>query len=634
MFMMKLRNKVNRLAILMTATLAVLLSVAVTVLVQNYAENQARKEGRIVVGMAKAGLLHSMHESLAASDDSAHVRNEIDLLFRAFAAVPGLLEMRSLRGEAVSRQYGVVEDRGKIEDVERTMLETGKPSEEVEVNGDGIKVFHSNDPLIASSSGPMNCLKCHDAREGEVLGGLSVQMDLSYAEKEASTAVFELVVVLLLIGGLIALLIRRAFLPMVDVISQMTDTFAKARRGDFSQRIECNSDGDEIAEISQSTNHLMESLDEHIGAIAHDVEGLTGKTFMDVNMQPMQHMASVVHNLTSAVRFKETIEADRNLEEIYSHFHRMLLSEFKLDKFVLYEVSSKTNKSLPVVSVGLPDGVDSWCSADVQSDAQACRAKRTVRIVDSRKDSGICAPFCADCKQSCEAFRHICLPVLNSEGDGVILQIIFDQQQEVEVEKKVALLEYYLHVAAPEIEAKRLMHSLKETSLRDALTGMYNRRFLEDFSNSLEANISRRSSSLGVLMCDIDLFKLVNDKRGHASGDKVLIEVASILNNAVRMSDLIVRYGGEEIVVLLMDADEQRSLEVAERIRSDIESYLMKDSQGSFSITMSIGVSMYPDNGSGLADCISFADTALYKAKESGRNRIVRYIGGDLLPAK
>ena len=178
------------------------------------------------------------------------------------------------------------------------------------------------------------------------------------------------------------------------------------------------------------------------------------------------------------------------------------------------------------------------------------------------------------------------------------------------------------------------MHSLKETSLRDALTGMYNRRFLEDFSNSLEANISRRSSSLGVLMCDIDLFKLVNDKRGHASGDKVLIEVASILNNAVRMSDLIVRYGGEEIVVLLMDADEQRSLEVAERIRSDIESYLMKDSQGSFSITMSIGVSMYPDNGSGLADCISFADTALYKAKESGRNRIVRYIGGDLLPAK
>jgi len=630
---MKLRNKVNRLAILMTLTLGFLLSVAVMVLIQNYAEHQARKEGRIVVGMAKAGLLHSMHESLTASDDSAHVRNEIDVLFREFAAVPGLLEIRSLRGEAVSRQYGVVEGRGEIEEIERTMLETGKSSEEVEVNEDGIKVFHYNGPLIASSVGAMNCLKCHDARGGEVLGGLSVQMDLSYAEDAIFAAITQLVLLLILTSALFTVAIRRTFMPMVDTMRQMSKAFEKAERGDFSQRIECTSD-DEIGEISQSTNHLMRSLDENIGAIAHDVEGLTGRTFMDANMEPMQHMASVVHNLTSAVRFKETIEADRDLEEIYGHFQRILSSEFKLDKFVLYEVFSHTNKSVPVVSVGLPDGVDGWCSADVQSDAQACRAKRTVRIVDSRKDSGICAPFCADCKQSCEALRHICLPVLNSEGDGVVLQIVFDQGEESEIEKKVSLLEYYLRVAAPEIEAKRLMRSLKETSLRDALTGMYNRRFLEEFSSSLEASISRRRSSIGVLMCDIDLFKQVNDNRGHASGDKVLIETANILKDAVRASDLIVRYGGEEVVVLLIDADEQRSIEVAERIRSNIESHLMKDSQGSFSITMSIGVSMYPDNESGLPECISFADTALYKAKESGRNRVIRYVNGELLPTK
>ena len=83
-------------------------------------------------------------------------------------------------------------------------------------------------------------------------------------------------------------------------------------------------------------------------------------------------------------------------------------------------------------------------------------------------------------------------------------------------------------------------------------------------------------------MCDIDLFKQVNDQRGHASGDQVLIETAAILKEAVRASDLIVRYGGEEIVILLMDADQIRSKEVAERIRSNIETFEMKDAQGNF----------------------------------------------------
>ncbi|MDX8407075.1 MAG: GGDEF domain-containing protein, partial [Mariprofundaceae bacterium] len=171
----------------------------------------------------------------------------------------------------------------------------------------------------------------------------------------------------------------------------------------------------------------------------------------------------------------------------------------------------------------------------------------------------------------------------------------------------------------------RLMRSLKETTLRDPMTGMYNRRFMDDFSHSLESSIARRKSSMGVLMCDIDLFKLVNDKRGHASGDKVLIQTAKIFKDAVRASDLVIRYGGEEIIALLMDADETRSLEVAERIRSSIEEHVMRDEMGEFNITISIGVAMYPDNGSELDECIHHADTALYEAKETGRNKVVRF---------
>ena len=131
---------------------------------------------------------------------------------------------------------------------------------------------------------------------------------------------------------------------------------------------------------------------------------------------------------------------------------------------------------------------------------------------------------------------------------------------------------------------------------------------------------------MGVLMCEIDLFKQVNDKRGHASGDQVLIKAARIFKDAVRASDLVVRYGGEEVVVLLMDADAVRALEVAERIRGTLEAYPMRDGQGEFHVTLSIGVAMYPEHGPELPECIHHADEALYQAKENGRNRVVRFM--------
>ncbi|GAV19336.1 two-component system, cell cycle response regulator [Mariprofundus micogutta] len=619
---MKLKAKVNRLTIFATVVLAVLVSSVVSVLIRDYAEEQARNEGLIVVEMAKIGLLHSMQEGVAFANDKEHVRNEINLMFQEFASLPELIEMRALRGESVTRQYGQVAGRGEIEEVERQMLASGEASETIEINERGIKVFHYNGPLIASSRNRLNCMTCHDAAEGEVLGGLSVQVDLTKAENAISSAIYQLVALLLLVGVLFAFALRKLFMPMVMVINQITGAFHRAHNGDFTHRINYRSD-DEIGSIADATNELMESLSENVGAIARDVEALTGRGNQGTNVKPMQHMANVVHNLTTAVRFKEEIEADRDLDEVYAHIQRVLVNDFDIDKFTMYEVSSQRNSSIPVLSAGLPEGFDSWCSKEVQGDADACRAKRSVRTVDSRSDSEICLPFCADCKESCATLRHICLPVLNSEGDGVTLQLVFDLDQQGEIEKKVSLLQYYLRVAAPEIEAKRLMRSLKETALRDALTNMYNRRFLEDYANSMESSVTRRGSTVGVLMCDIDLFKQVNDKRGHASGDMVLVETASILVETLRASDLVVRYGGEEIVVLLMDTDDQRSMEVAERIRSNIESYVMRDEQGSFGITMSIGLSMYPENGSTLNECIKNADSALYKAKETGRNRVI-----------
>ncbi|MDX8404302.1 MAG: GGDEF domain-containing protein, partial [Mariprofundaceae bacterium] len=184
---------------------------------------------------------------------------------------------------------------------------------------------------------------------------------------------------------------------------------------------------------------------------------------------------------------------------------------------------------------------------------------------------------------------------------------------------------YYLRVAAPEIETKRLTRRLKETTLRDALTGMYNRRFLDEFTSNLESSVDRSKSSLGVMMCDIDYFKKVNDERGHASGDMVLAEIPGFFHEIVRGNDLVIRYGGEEIVVILMNSDGKHTVEVAERIRKRIESHTMKDGNGSFSITISIGVNLYDGEHGSLSSAIQQADEALYRAKDSGRNRVILF---------
>ncbi|MDX8407345.1 MAG: hypothetical protein R8L58_03055, partial [Mariprofundaceae bacterium] len=297
---MKLRSKVNYLSLVMTLVLAVFLAAGVNVLIGKYSEDQARKQGHVVVAMAKIGLLHTMHESIAFSNDEKHVRNEIDLLFNGFAAIPELLEMRALRGEAVVRQYGKSIGRGAIEPLEQLMLDSGQPSEHIGPNEDGIKVFHYNGALIATSTGSQNCLSCHDVAEGTVLGGLSVQVDISDAEAAISKAIYQLIALLLLLGILFALGLRRIFLPMLDVVGQVRAAFMRASVGDFSHRVNYAAD-DEIGEVAQSTNTLMQSLDEHVGAIARDVEGLTGSVASHSNEQPMQHMASVVHNLTAAV---------------------------------------------------------------------------------------------------------------------------------------------------------------------------------------------------------------------------------------------------------------------------------------------------------------------------------------------
>jgi diguanylate cyclase (GGDEF)-like protein len=171
---------------------------------------------------------------------------------------------------------------------------------------------------------------------------------------------------------------------------------------------------------------------------------------------------------------------------------------------------------------------------------------------------------------------------------------------------------------------------LKYIGLTDALTGVYNRRYMDRRLLEEIARARRQGYRLSCMYIDVDHFKQVNDSHGHQAGDDVLREVASRIRAELRMSDALGRFGGEEFVVLLIDADLDSAGMVAQRIRAGIadQPFLVPDG-GMLSVSVSIGVATLGDAGRELAiegvaqQLIARADEALYEAKEAGRNRVV-----------
>ncbi|MDR3491069.1 MAG: sensor domain-containing diguanylate cyclase [Gammaproteobacteria bacterium] len=171
-----------------------------------------------------------------------------------------------------------------------------------------------------------------------------------------------------------------------------------------------------------------------------------------------------------------------------------------------------------------------------------------------------------------------------------------------------------------------LKKTLLEQSIRDSLTGLYNRRYLEEWLDKELKVAARMKASCGIMMVDIDFFKNVNDNFGHEAGDVVLKSFASLFEKFIRPSDLVCRYGGEEFVIAMPSISLDIALRRAEELRNRAQMMKIEyDGKILDPITISIGVSMYPHHGLQLQDLIAASDTALYQAKNSGRNNVIAY---------
>jgi len=178
---------------------------------------------------------------------------------------------------------------------------------------------------------------------------------------------------------------------------------------------------------------------------------------------------------------------------------------------------------------------------------------------------------------------------------------------------------------ALEIKKVLLYEIVERLAITDSLTDLYVRRyFIERVGEELQRS-RRYKFNLAFLMADIDNFKRCNDRYGHLVGDMILKKISAIIKESVREIDLVARYGGEEFAIMLPETSAEQAGVAAERIRKKIEDNALKAYDEKLQITVSIGMSVYPEDSQDVNELIEKADLALYAAKKSGKNIVCKY---------
>ncbi len=220
--------------------------------------------------------------------------------------------------------------------------------------------------------------------------------------------------------------------------------------------------------------------------------------------------------------------------------------------------------------------------------------------------------------------------LVTEEGDRIKVSFALDISMQKEAQSQLINAHVQLSHQTKALEAAK--EELREQANHDYLTGLYNRRYFQQISQDLINIAKRDASKISVIMLDIDRFKMVNDTYGHRAGDLVLKHLASTLTEHTRNSDIIARLGGEEFAILLLNSDEKSGAVIAEKLRITIESQPVAiDNETDIFFTVSLGVSSVDvENDVNIDTALNGSDTALYKAKASGRNKVI--VHSSILP--
>jgi diguanylate cyclase (GGDEF)-like protein/PAS domain S-box-containing protein len=270
---------------------------------------------------------------------------------------------------------------------------------------------------------------------------------------------------------------------------------------------------------------------------------------------------------------------------------------------------------------GLVEVVSSWGTppGDRTFGHEACWALRRGRphLVQG-SDPG---PQCRHMPAT-QGVAYLCVPMM-AYGEAVGLLTLSLPASEAVSEPQRRLATTVAEHIALALANLKLQESLRRQSIRDPLTGLFNRRYMEESLEREMRRAGRARHPVGVIMLDLDHFKPFNDTHGHEVGDALLREVGAVLQRSIRGEDIACRYGGEEFILILPEASLRDAAQRAQQIRDAIRAISMvHDTRPVGPVTVSLGVAIFPEDGRSAVSVLRAADAALYRAKAEGRNRV------------
>jgi diguanylate cyclase (GGDEF)-like protein len=436
--------------------------------------------------------------------------------------------------------------------------------------------------------------------------------------EKALKAAYEQTILIVLLGVaatfVLAAVISRS---VIGPIQKLRDAALQFGQGHMDTRIPVHSN-DELGELAASFNVMADNLTKFMWERRHAQDELS---------KANEGLKNSIGELESRNREAGTL----------SEMADLLHSCFTLEE-ASGVIASSARKLFPgfsgavvvfSASRNVLEAIATWgrsSSAEKVFSPNECWALRRGHLHQSTSDEGAvrCAHFGTESR-----LPNLCTPLMAHGETLGILCLVTEPTglagtpvsiSEFNVQLAVSMAQH----AALSFANLKLREKLRHQSIRDPLTGLFNRRFLDESLERELSNAARTKRSLGVVMLDVDRFKRFNDTFGHDAGDTVLRELGDHLAKFIRRGDLACRYGGEEFTLILPDSSLEDTRRRAEELRISFQQISIKHNDIVLGkVTLSLGVAALPEHGTTAIELLAAADAALFKAKEEGRDRVL-----------
>jgi diguanylate cyclase (GGDEF)-like protein len=466
---------------------------------------------------------------------------------------------------------------------------------------DGVVRLFGYVPVAASASGGIY-----------VAYGLEKNMALAYTRmsilRGVAATMVGIVMALLMTSWYGRRFIRRPVFTLLSVSERW-------RKGDWTARAPDAETRTELGQLAGAFNDMAQTAQAEL-AHREQTEILLTKSHSEVldRSRALEASTKTIGLLASMAHRMQSCATEEELADVVSRFAPQILPGMP---GALYLLNNSRNLLRSVVAWNAPVGLESECAP---TDCWALR-RGQVHVVTAAGSEVICRHVRQD-----HLTGYSCRPLV-SQGETIGLLYIEAVSPAAGLAADDAPAGHDIDIFAENISLamgnQRLRETLRSQSIRDPLTGLFNRRYLEE-ALELDLSRARRSGSpVSLILGDADHFKKFNDGFGHDAGDLVLRRIAEVMRANIRNGDLACRYGGEEFIIVLHAADTSEATARAETIRQEIESMEVTfRGQALGAVTISLGVATFPGHADDGAALITAADAAMYAAKRSGRNRV------------